>query len=236
VPFEASWRRRTATIEATGAVTTFLLISSIVLWVFVLLLAFLLLGALRNQGLLSWQVEQLKATAPTRLGRSGLRLGKKAPDFTLLSIAGGEVSLHDFGGRKVLLVFTQTACSPCRAVMPELNRLPDDGLQVLVVNNGDIKRTRAWAAEVSPRFPILVQEGPSLSRRYEVFATPFAFLINEQGVIVSKGIVNTGQHIRFVLSGAGQKGQPAEDELAEDEAGEPEPAMPAATMNEEAAG
>jgi hypothetical protein len=30
----------------------------------------------------------------------------------------------------------------------------------------------------------------SVSRRYEVFATPFAFLINEQGVISSKGIIS----------------------------------------------
>jgi hypothetical protein len=37
-----------------------------------------------------------------------------------------------------------------------------------------------------------------------VFATPFAFLIDEQGVIRSKGIVNNRQHLAFVLSGAGE--------------------------------
>src|SRR5262249_35647538 len=119
------------------------LVANLVLWVVVLLLGFLLLGTLRALGLLRWRLEQLEATTPSRLGRSGLKPGKKAPDFTLPSVAGPEVALHDFAGRKVLLVFTQTGCGPCHKVMPELNRLQDDGaVQVLVVNNGDVEATR----------------------------------------------------------------------------------------------
>jgi thiol-disulfide isomerase/thioredoxin len=106
-------------------------------------------------------------------------------------------------GRRVLLVFTQSGCGPCKRVMPELNRLQAAGdLQVLVVNNGELKETRAWAAEARACFPIAVQDHYSLSRRYEVFATPFAFLIDEKGVITSKGIVNNRQHINYILDGA----------------------------------
>jgi hypothetical protein len=51
-----------------------------------------------------------------------------------------------------------------------------------------------------------------VSRRYQVFATPFAFLIDERGVIRSKGIVNNGQHIGYVLAGrgSGANGEQAE--------------------------
>lgn len=178
------------------------LASSVLLWGVVLFLGFLLLGTLRALGLLKWRLEQLEATTPSRLGRSGLKPGKKAPDFTLPSVAGGEVALHDFAGRQVLLVFTQTGCGPCQHIMPELNRLQGDGHpQVLVVNNGDLEATRKWAAELPAHFPVLVQERLSLSKRYEVFATPFAFLINEKGVITSTGIINNKQHIGFVLAG-----------------------------------
>ena len=69
------------------------LVSYVALWLLVLLLGFLLLGALRALGLLRWRLEQLEATTPRRIGRSGLRLGKKAPDFTLPTISGGEVAL-----------------------------------------------------------------------------------------------------------------------------------------------
>ena len=203
---------------------TALLVSNLALWLVVLSLAFLLLGALRAMGLLSWRLEQLEATTPSRLGRDGLKLGKKAPDFTLPSTANGERSLHDFAGRKVLLVFTQSGCGPCHAIAPELNRVHERGEhQVLVVNNGEPDETRKWAAETSARFPVLAQEKFSLSKRYQVFATPFAFLIDEQGTITSKGIVGSRQHLSYVLTGAGKRAKQHHEESESDEDEQREP-------------
>jgi methylamine dehydrogenase accessory protein MauD len=179
------------------------LASDVALWGLVLLLGFLLLGALRALGLQGWRLEQLEATTPSRVGRNGLKPGKAAPDFALPEATGGEVKLRDFSGRKVLLVFTQSGCGPCHRIMPELNRLQAaGGVQVLVVNNGDPEPTRAWAVESRARFPVAVQEHYSLSRRYEVFATPYAFLIDERGVIASKGVINNREHIGYILDGA----------------------------------
>ena len=194
------------------------LVSSIVLWLLVLGLAFLLCGTLRALGLLRWRLEQLEATMPSRLGRSGLKVGKKAPDFTLPSVAGADIGLHDYAGGKILLVFMQPGCGPCHRVTPDLDRLHRQGdVQVLVVQNGDLETIRKWAREQRPRFPVVVQEQFSLSKRYEMFATPFAFLIDEHGIIVSKGVINNGQHIRFLLSGAGKAGKNAQVEAEPDE-------------------
>jgi peroxiredoxin len=152
-------------------------------------------------GVLNWRIDQLEATTPKRLGRDGLKPGKRAPDLTLPSAAGHDVSLHDFAGRKVLLVFTQSGCSPCKAVIPELNRLERGDTQVVVVNNGDAATTQKWSDEVGARFPVLTQDKFRVSKKYEVFATPFAFLLDAKGVIVSKGIINNWRHIHYVLSG-----------------------------------
>src|SRR5262249_50815735 len=137
----------------------------------------------------------------SRLGRSGIKVGKKAPDFTLPAVTGAQVALHDFAGQRVLLVFTQIGCGPCRQIMPELNRLANGNLQVLVVNNGDPDATRKWAADVQISVPVLMQERFSLSKRYEIYATPFAFLIDEKGMVASKGITSNKQFIAYVLSG-----------------------------------
>jgi len=179
----------------------FWLVLMVSLWMAVCFLGFLLLGTLRAVGLLSWRLEQLEATTPKRLGRDGLKAGRKAPDFTLPSAAGHEISLHDFNGRKILLVFTQSGCGPCKTIIPELNRLERGDTLVLVVNNGDTEATQKWSAEVDARFPVLAQTQFAVAKKYEVFATPFAFLIDEKGVIVSKGIIHNRQHIRYVLSG-----------------------------------
>jgi methylamine dehydrogenase accessory protein MauD len=192
---------------------TLLLISNMVLWMALLGTGFLLLGTLRSLGLLTWRLHQLEVTTPRRLGREGLAVGKKAPDFTLASAAGGEGSLRDFAGRKVLLVFMQSGCGPCMEIVPELNRVHDKGEhQVLVVNNGDLETTRTWAAENRAHFPVFSQEKFSISKRYHVFATPYAFVIGQDGLIASKGIAGSRQYLRYVLTGAGNRKDQHHDE------------------------
>jgi peroxiredoxin len=173
-------------------------------------------------GLLRWRLEHLEATIPSRLGRGGLKLGRKAPGFSLPSVQGGARALADFAGRKVLLGFVKTGCTPCRGIAPALNELQRGGqVQVLVVHRGDLEAARQWAAEARACFPVLAQEDLALSQQYQVFATPFAFFIDEQGVITSKGIMNDGQQLGFVLSGAratatrGQLGGEAEQSKAD---------------------
>ena len=171
----------------------FLMISMVLLWIAVLFLAFLLLGTLRGFGVLSWKLEQMQAITPRRIGREGLILGSKAPDFTLPG-PSKEVSLHDYAGRKVLLVFTQNGCGPCNGILADLKRTQEKGeAQVLVVNEGE-------PGEKSAAFPVLSQEDWSVSKRYSVLATPFAFYIDEQGMIRGKGVINSKEHIRYVLS------------------------------------
>ena len=173
----------------------------------VLVTGFLLLGVLRNVGMLTWRLEQLEATTPSRLGRSGLAPGKKAPDFTLPSVGNGDVSLHAFAGCKVLLVFVQTRCEPCHAIVPELNKFADQHreIQIVAVIHATPDEAREWIADTKVRFPVLVQEDWAVSKRYEVFATPFAFLIDEQGHVAAKGIVSQRHHLGYLLSSAASK-------------------------------
>ena len=215
--------------------TTALLVTNLVLLVAVLGLAFLVLGALRALGVVNWRLDQMEAMRPSRIGREGLKVGRKAPDFTLPSAGGGEGSLAGFAGRKVLLVLTQSGCGPCQEIVPELNRLHERGeYQVLVVNNGDPEATRQWVAETKARFPVLAQEKFSLSKRYEVYVTPFAFVIDEQGIITAKGIAGSKQYLGYVLSGAGNRPghdepEPATEKAEQTEKGESEVSSPIST-------
>jgi methylamine dehydrogenase accessory protein MauD len=194
-----------------------LLVSAVLCWLAVLFLGFLLLGLMRSIEMLRWEIQELRAITPSRLGRGGLKPGKKAPDFTLPSVVGPEVSLSTYAGKKVFLVFVQTGCGPCHAVVPHLNRLHRKGeIQLLAINNAEPAAARKWAAEAGAEFPVLVQEAWKISKRYQVMATPFGFAIDEKGVITSTGIVNNKQQIGFVLDGrrAGTGGEHAEAEAS----------------------
>jgi len=186
--------------------TTPWLASYLILWGLVLGTGFLLLGTLRSLGRLQWRLDELEATRPVRKGREGLPPGKQAPEFTLPSAAGGDVSLSDFAGRRVLLVFTQSGCGPCHKILPHLNRVQQNvDHQVLVVNSGEAEDAADMAAESAAGFPILTQEEWRISKQYQVFATPYAFVVDESGVIAAKGVVSTPQYIRYLFEAAQQR-------------------------------
>jgi methylamine dehydrogenase accessory protein MauD len=193
----------------------FLLVSNIALWTLLLGVGFLLLGTLRSLGLLRWRLEELEATRPLRKGREGLPVGKQAPGFTLPAAAGGEISLSNLAGRRVLLVFTQSGCGPCHDIAPELNRLHQAGeQQVLVVNNGEPETAIVWAGEVRAMFPVVAQKDWSISKQYQVLATPYAFVIDEQGVIAAKGVASGAHYLRYVLDAAEARlSRPHNDDL-----------------------
>jgi peroxiredoxin len=48
------------------------------------------------------------------------QIGDKAPAFTLESIEGENVSLRDYEGKTVLIVFTSVNCKECESQMPYL--------------------------------------------------------------------------------------------------------------------
>jgi len=200
------------------------LISHLLLWGATLATGFLLLGTLRSLGLLQWRLDELEATRPVRKGREGLPAGKEAPDFTLPATASGDVSLSDFAGRQVLLVFTQSGCGPCLAIAPELNRLHEAGeYAVVVVNNGEPDETREWAEEVQARFAVAAQEDWSVSKKYLVFATPYGFLIDERGVIAAKGVASSPQYLRYLFEAARNRSTNDQDTLPRDSTLEREP-------------
>ena len=138
----------------------------------------------------------------------------------------GECSLSDFRGRRVFLVFVQAGCQPCHEIAPELNRLQQaEDLQVLVINRAEPDEAAEWAEEVRADYPVLVQEGMEVSKKYQIFATPFAFVIDENGVVAGAGIVSQRRHISFVLSSAEQAPVDAAETQKERPAGVDAPAL-----------
>ncbi len=191
-------------------------IAYVVLLALVVILGFLLLGVIRSLALQDWRLTALEKTTPSRLGRAGLRVGKKAPYFSLPAVDGREFSLKDFAGKRVLLAFLQGGCSPCERIIPELNRLHGKGrIQVLGLFKGDGKSGVDWVQKVGATFATLAHDGVAISKKYEVFAAPFAFLIDEKGVVKSKGIISEKKHIDFVIEGRGndESKQEAESQI-----------------------
>ena len=133
--------------------------------------------------------------AKSRIERDGLKAGTLAPTFNLPSVDGRTVSLDEYRGRRLLLVFTDPYCGPCEELAPDLVRLHrenrDHGLAVVMVGRGDLAENCRKAEEHGFEFAVGVQQRWELSRQYGIFATPVAFMIDERGVIaedVARGV------------------------------------------------
>jgi peroxiredoxin len=125
--------------------------------------------------------------ARSKINRNGLTAGTTAPDFRLPRIDGGELSLSSFQGGRTLLVFSDPNCGPCDQLAPRLEQIhaEESGLQVLMISRRDVEATRAKAASLGLSFPIVMQRQWEISLLYGKFATPIAYLIDEQGVLLS---------------------------------------------------
>jgi peroxiredoxin len=132
-----------------------------------------------------------RSLAASRLNRKGLKAGEAAPDFRLPRIDGGELSLSDYRGRRVLLVFSDPHCGPCAELAPRLQEIHDErpDLNVLVISRGDVEENRDKASELGLTFPIILQQKWEASLKYAMFATPIGYLIDEQGILASDAAV-----------------------------------------------
>lgn len=123
----------------------------------------------------------------SNIERRGLKSGSPAPSFSLPDVYGRKISLADYSGRRVLLVFSDPHCEPCDQLAPHLARFyrrqGDKGFSVLMVGRGDPEENRLKAEQHGFEFPVVMQQKWELSKQYGIFATPVAFLINEDGLI-----------------------------------------------------
>jgi peroxiredoxin len=147
--------------------------------------------------------------AGSKIKRDGLRAGAIAPGFRLPRLNGrGDFSLEELRGRRVLLVFSSPHCGPCNTLAPELEKFhrQHPEVSVVMISRGEPYENRAKVKEYRLTFPVVLQQQWEISRRYAMFATPMAYLIDETGVIVNN--VSAGvEPIVNLLSGIASKTQ-----------------------------
>ena len=122
---------------------------------------------------------------------SGLKVGAKAPDFELKTLAGDTVKLSDLKGKKVMLNFWATWCPPCKAEMPameEFHKEAGDEVVILAVNIDPHLDVKAFVDENGITFPIPLDAEDKVNETYQVLSIPTTYFIDSKGNIGNKYI------------------------------------------------
>lgn len=123
------------------------------------------------------------------------RIGAPAPEFTLPSTAGRDVSLAEFhGGRNVLLAFfplafTSTCTAEMCAFTDDFDRFTAAGTVVLPISTDSVPTLKEYKAKHAMRVDLLSDFKRVVSRRYDVLiedsfhSARAYFLIDRDGVL-----------------------------------------------------
>jgi thiol-disulfide isomerase/thioredoxin len=136
-------------------------------------------------------------TRPT--GPEGLA-GEAAPVFALHDDRGHAASLTDYRGKIVVMNLWASWCPPCRAEMPDLQRLAaqygNHGVVVVGVNQGEsASRASDFAKSLGITFPIWIDDSQQYGRVYAALGLPTTVVIGRDGNVVKgfDGALTLGQ-------------------------------------------
>lgn len=128
-----------------------------------------------------------------------LELGTAAPDFNLPDTNAQYVSLSDFKGKPLLVVF---ACNHCPYVLHILQKFTElahqfqqQGLSVVMINANDVsnfpddspEKMRILSTHYQFSFPYLFDQSQQVAKAYRAACTPDFFLFDQTHKLYYRG-------------------------------------------------
>lgn len=177
--------------------TGFIIASNVLLWCAFLSLAALMLGVIRQIGLL----HERSAPLGAMMMDNGPEIGERSPVFNVTTFDGTPIAV----GRAVvperpsLLMFTGPSCPICSKLLPIIRSVAaTEGADVVLISDG----TRAEHMEFLRNHPLQDERyvvSAEIGMRYQISKVPYGVLLDKDGVILSKGLCNTREHVESLF-------------------------------------
>lgn len=176
---------------------TALLVSQALSWLLIFGLAVALLALARQVGVLHMRVAPAGALAAQR----GPGVGDAAPDLHLSTLDGEPIeiggALH--GAAMRLLMFVSAECPLCKNLIPAAKSFAKaERVELVFVGDDDpaIQR-RLIETQGLERYPFV--NGPEAGRAFHVDKLPHAVLMDAAGTVLSRGLVNSREHLESLI-------------------------------------
>ncbi len=181
-----------------------LLLSNIILWFVVIILALLVFALTRQVGILHERVAPAGALQPTH----GPKTGELTEAMSVRALDGSDVTI---GGQQVeglatFVLFISPTCPVCKSLVPTAQSLVNSErkrMQLVFASDGaeteaDLQQHRDYVKALAiESYPYIISQ--ALGMTYQVSKLPFALLIGADGTLQSKGLVNTREHMESLI-------------------------------------
>ncbi len=176
-----------------------LIVSHLLLWALVVVLAGVVLALVRQIGVLHERV----APAGALVVGEGVGLGRPAPVLEVEDWSGAtlRIGAPSENGASTLLFFLSPSCPVCKTLLPVLDsvrRAERDWLRVVLASDGPRAEHAAFVgAHRLERHPYVLST--ELGLAYRVSRLPYAVLVDAEGVVRAAGLVNSREHLESLF-------------------------------------
>jgi len=174
-----------------------LVVSNVLLWVLVLVLGAVIVALTRQIGLLHERIAPVGAM----VSQQGPKIGEPAPVIEATDLDGFRVKVGGAGPR-TLLFFLSPTCPVCDTLLPTLQKVVRDesnNVQLLLASDGDTPEIHREFVETRGLSEVPYLISTELGLAYEVAKLPTAVLIDERGIVRSRGLVNSREHLESLF-------------------------------------
>ncbi len=127
------------------------------------------------------------ASSPEELGLIVIEGEIAAPDFSLPTMTGPEITLSDLKGKPVVLNFWAIRCPPCREELPYFDAVAGqyaDKATIVAVNLEDSSsKVKEFFGSNELSFIVALDKNAQMTSSYATGYIPTTFLIDSQGII-----------------------------------------------------
>jgi methylamine dehydrogenase accessory protein MauD len=165
--------------------------------ILIVVLAVIVFGLTRQIGILHERLAPMGAL----VGNQGPEVGHMAPQLTVKSIAGDAVNIGGVsaGGRSTLLMFVSATCPVCKKLLPIAKSFADgENLEVVLIGDGEVAEQLRMIEDHALQSLTYVIS-PEVGMSFQVGKLPYAVLIDREGVLRAKGLVNSREHLESLV-------------------------------------
>lgn len=179
----------------------YLEISNFMLWVVVMVQAYLMLVLLRQVGILNLRI----VPAGARSVSTGPKVGEKAPELQLSDMRDSSriLAVPSDGGQSLMMVFVSPGCSSCKQLTPGINTLfAESSHDILwaVIALGSPSECSAFQKQYFNSSLMFCHGNDRVRDLYEIATTPYAILMRPDATVLAAGIVNHIEHLESMIA------------------------------------